>query len=94
MLAAVLGSLLFWQRLVLILLELAAWGARPKPSGLQISLIKVACCCVVPVLGFLLFWQSLVLILLEGTSKDVSQYLYLARTVCVDVDASGRKVGA
>jgi hypothetical protein len=43
--------------------------------------------------GFLLFWQSLILILLEGCPSDLAQYLYLARTVCVDVDASGRKVG-
>lgn len=41
--------------------------------------------------GLLLFWQSLILILLEGCPADLAQYLYLARTVCVDVDASGRK---
>ncbi|WIA14287.1 hypothetical protein OEZ85_002821 [Tetradesmus obliquus] len=41
--------------------------------------------------GLLLFWQSVILILLEGCPADLAQYLYLARTVCVDVDASGRK---
>lgn len=73
------------------MLELATWTARPKLSAVYGS---VACCCVCTcATGFLLFWQSLILILLEGTSQDLSHYLYLARTVCVDVDASGRKVG-
>lgn len=43
--------------------------------------------------GWLLFWQSLILILLEGTSSDINTYLRQARTVCVDVDSQGRKVG-
>jgi hypothetical protein len=49
-------------------------------------------CCLAQPAGFLLFWQSLIIILLEGCPADLAQYLYLARTVCVDLDASGRKV--
>ncbi|KAF8063781.1 RWDD3 [Scenedesmus sp. PABB004] len=41
--------------------------------------------------GWLLFWRSLILIELEGDRASVSEYLSRARTVCVDVDASGRK---
>ncbi|KAF6260037.1 hypothetical protein COO60DRAFT_929266 [Scenedesmus sp. NREL 46B-D3] len=41
--------------------------------------------------GFLLFCHSLIIILLEGCPSDLARYLYLARTVCVDVDAAGRK---
>jgi hypothetical protein len=43
--------------------------------------------------GLLLFWQSLILVVLEGRGEDVAAYLLRARTVCVDVDATGRKVG-
>jgi hypothetical protein len=64
-----------------------------KPSCGSHSSAILLCYCLQNTAGFLLFWQSLILILLEGCPSDLAQYLYLARTVCVDVDASGRKVG-
>jgi hypothetical protein len=39
-------------------------------------------------------WQQLILIVIEGHHDDVTEYLTRARTVCIDVDAAGRKVRA